>query len=67
MEEKVGITDLINRIVQVLKKDLYWVKISKTIGRGVAKLHSYIYTERTYILMYLYTKYINVLTYQTLL
>ena len=28
MEEGVGITDLINRIVQVLKKDLYWVKIS---------------------------------------
>ena len=28
MEGGVGITDLINRIVQVLKKDLYWVKIS---------------------------------------
>ena len=28
MKEKVGITDLINRIVQVLKRDLYWVKIS---------------------------------------
>ena len=28
MKEKVGVTDLINRIVQVLKKDLYWVKIS---------------------------------------
>ena len=28
IEERVGITDLINRIVQVLKKDLYWVKIS---------------------------------------
>ena len=28
MEEGVGITDLINRIVQVLKRDLYWVKIS---------------------------------------
>ena len=28
MEERVGITDLINRIVQVLKRDLYWVKIS---------------------------------------
>ena len=24
----VGITDLINRIVQVLKRDLYWVRIS---------------------------------------
>ena len=24
----VGVTDLINRIVQVLKGDLYWVKIS---------------------------------------
>ena len=28
MEEKVGVTDLINRIVQVLKGDLYWVKIN---------------------------------------
>ena len=28
MEEGIGITDLINRIVQVLKGDLYWVKIS---------------------------------------
>ena len=28
MEKGVNITNLINRIVQVLKKDLYWVKIS---------------------------------------
>ena len=28
MEEGVGVTDFINRIVQVLKGDLYWVKIS---------------------------------------
>ena len=28
MEKGVGIIDLINRIVQVLKRDLYWVKIS---------------------------------------
>ena len=28
MEERVGVTDLINKIVQVLKGDLYWVKIS---------------------------------------
>ena len=28
MEEGVGITDLINRIVQVLKRDLYWFRIS---------------------------------------
>ena len=28
MEEGVGITDLINKIVQVLKGDLYWFKIS---------------------------------------
>ena len=27
-EEGVGVTDFINRIVQVLKKDLYWVRIS---------------------------------------
>ena len=28
MEKRAGITDLINRIVQVLRGDLYWVKIS---------------------------------------
>ena len=28
MEEGVGITDLINRIVQALRGDLYWVRIS---------------------------------------
>ena len=28
MEEGVGVIDFINRIVQILKKDLYWVKIS---------------------------------------
>ena len=28
MERGVGVTDLINRIVQVLKEDLYWVRIS---------------------------------------
>ena len=28
MEKRIGVTDLINRIVQILKKDLYWVKIS---------------------------------------
>ena len=28
MEEGVGVTDLINRIVQVLKEDLYWFRIS---------------------------------------
>ena len=28
MEEEIGVIDLINRIVQVLKGDLYWVKIS---------------------------------------
>jgi hypothetical protein len=28
MEKGVDITDLINRIVQVLKRDLYWVKIN---------------------------------------
>ena len=28
MEERAGVTDFINRIVQVLKRDLYWVKIS---------------------------------------
>ena len=33
----VGITDLINRIVQVLKRDLYWVRIS-TRDTGLIKL-----------------------------
>ena len=28
MEDGAGITDLINRIIQVLKGDLYWFKIS---------------------------------------
>ena len=28
MEKGVGVTDLINRIVQVLKRDLYWFRIS---------------------------------------
>ena len=28
MEEGIGVTDLINRIVQVLREDLYWVRIS---------------------------------------
>ena len=28
MEEEVGVMDLINRIVQVLKRDLYWFRIS---------------------------------------
>ena len=30
MQERIqlSVTDLINRIVQVLRKDLYWVKIS---------------------------------------
>ena len=27
-KERVSVTDLINRIVQVLKEDLYWIKIS---------------------------------------
>ena len=28
MEEGVGVIDFINRIVQILKGDLYWVRIS---------------------------------------
>ena len=28
MEEGVGVINLINRIVQILKGDLYWVRIS---------------------------------------
>ena len=27
-EEKADVTDFINKIVQVLRRDLYWVKIS---------------------------------------
>ena len=37
MEEKVGVIDLINRIVQVLKKDLYCFKIT-TQDTGLIKL-----------------------------
>ena len=36
-EKGVGVTDLISRIVQVLKGDLYWVKIS-TRKVGLMKL-----------------------------
>ena len=28
MEKGVGVTDFINRIVQILRRDLYWVKIN---------------------------------------
>ena len=28
MEKGMGVTDFINRIVQILRGDLYWVKIS---------------------------------------
>ena len=42
-------------------------KTSGTIGWGVAKLYNYIYTEYTYILIYLYTKCTDVLMYWTLL
>ena len=28
MEKGAGVTDLINRIVQILRRDLYWVRIS---------------------------------------
>ena len=38
-------------------------KTSKTIGRGVAELRNYIYTEHTYVLIYLHTKCTNVLIY----
>ena len=38
-------------------------KTSKTIGQGVAELYNYIHTERTYVLIYLYTKHTNILTY----
>ena len=33
MEERVSVTDLINRIVQVLKGDLYWFRISTQDAR----------------------------------
>ena len=38
-------------------------KTSKIIGQGVAKSHNYIYTEYTYILIYLYTKHTDVPMY----
>ena len=37
MEERVNIINLINRIVQVLKRDLYWFRIS-TQDTGLIKL-----------------------------
>ena len=37
MEKEVGVIDLINRIVQVLKRDLYWFKIN-TQDIGLIKL-----------------------------
>ena len=36
---------------------------SGTIGQGVAKSHSNIYTKRTHVLIYSRTKYTNILTY----
>ena len=36
---------------------------SKTIGRGVAKLRSYIHTKRTYVLTYSRTHVLNVPMY----
>ena len=38
-------------------------KTSGTIGQGVAELYNYIYTEHTYILIYLRTKHTDVLMY----
>ena len=42
-------------------------KTSKIIGRGVAELYSYVYTEYTYIFIYLRTKYTDIPMYWTLL
>ena len=36
-KERVGVTDFINRIVQVLKEDLYWIQIS-TQNAGLIEL-----------------------------
>ena len=67
--------DFINRIVQVLKEDLYWIRISAQ-NTGLMELVelqdkgqlSYMtsyepYTECTYILTYLYTECTGVLKY----
>ena len=37
MEKGIGIIDFINRIIQVLKKDLYWFRIS-TQNTGLIEL-----------------------------
>ena len=42
MEEGAGVTDLINRIVQVLKKDLYWVKISTQNAELIKPIKPYV-------------------------
>ena len=70
MEEGVGITNLINRIVQVLKRDLYQVRISiqdaelikpvKLQDKGQLS-HVVIYILN--VLMYLYIYIPNVPTY----
>ena len=36
IKKRAGVTDLINKIVQVLKEDLYWVRIS-TQDAGLMK------------------------------
>ena len=41
-------------------------KTSRTMGQGAAKLHSYTYTKRTDILIYLCTEYTNILIYSVI-
>ena len=77
-EEGVGVIDLIYRTVQVLKKNLYWIRISSQDTGLIEPIElwdegqlSYItsyglYTEQTYVLMYLYTKRTYVPTYWTI-
>ena len=43
-KKRAGVTDFINRIVQVLKKDLYWFRLStqdvELMELGVVKLYN---------------------------
>ena len=67
--------DFINRIVQVLKEDLYWIRISTQDAELIEPVKLWdkeqpshiadyeLCIKRTHVLMYSYTKRTNVLTY----
>ena len=73
-----GVTDLINRIVQVLKRDLYWVRISAQDIKLIKPVEpqdkgqpSHItshkpHIKHTHVLTYSRTEYTDVPTYSTI-